>query len=204
VERYKQMIARCLKEETAFGVVLIRDGAEVGGPAIPERVGTIARIHAVEPLDDGRLNLFTEGASRFRIQSVDSESEPYLMGMVETLSDEPNGASAVDTLAERTRELFGEYFDILLNYAGVDLPGYELPDCPEELSFVLAAVVQAEMTERQSFLEMTDTGERLRKLYALLTADISRLRLAADRSEANSSMAQRLPAEWRERFISRN
>ena len=200
-ERYKRMISNCLKEERPFGVVLIREGEEVGGAAIPEDVGTIARIHAIEPLDDGRYNLFTEGTTRFRIREVHQNSEPYLVGAVETLVDEPGDPSDVEPIAERTRTLFREYFDILVQYAGVDMPGYELPEAAEELSFVMAAVVQAEVSERQSFLEMTDTAGRLRRLHSLLEGDVERLRRASDRT---TFAAQHLPAGWKDQFISRN
>ena len=41
--RYLGMISRCLKDNAGFGVVLIRDGAEVG-PATTYDVGTLASI----------------------------------------------------------------------------------------------------------------------------------------------------------------
>jgi Lon protease-like protein len=200
-ERYKKMLARCLKEEQHFGVVLIREGGEVGGPAIPESVGTVARIHAVEPLEDGRFNLLTEGTSRFRIQSVDSTAEPYLLATVETVSDDSEVHEEVGALTDETRALFREYFDILMGYAGVDMPGYELSESAEELSFVIAAVVQAEVAERQSFLEMTDTSGRLRRLHRLLTGDVKRMREAVGRT---GIVATELPASWRQAFTSRN
>ena len=33
-DRYKQMINECLNKDARFGIVLIKDGPEVGGPAI--------------------------------------------------------------------------------------------------------------------------------------------------------------------------
>lgn len=38
--RYREMVGRCLEHEEPFGVCLILDGEEVGGPATPHRVGT--------------------------------------------------------------------------------------------------------------------------------------------------------------------
>ena len=43
-ERYKSMIGDCLNQNLPFGVVLIKEGLEVGTPAEPERIGTSARI----------------------------------------------------------------------------------------------------------------------------------------------------------------
>ena len=41
--RYLDMVSRCMKDDMPFGVVLIREGAEVG-PASTCEVGTLARI----------------------------------------------------------------------------------------------------------------------------------------------------------------
>ena len=43
-ERYKQMMQDCLDSDSKFGVVLIKSGSEVGEPAIPHSMGTVAHI----------------------------------------------------------------------------------------------------------------------------------------------------------------
>src|SRR5262249_50490638 len=43
-QRYMEMEKACLRERSPFGVCLIREGREVGAPAIPADVGTLARI----------------------------------------------------------------------------------------------------------------------------------------------------------------
>ena len=53
-ERYRAMIGECRDTEQPFGVVLIKEGLEVGGPADPFMTGTSARIVRVEDMDDGR------------------------------------------------------------------------------------------------------------------------------------------------------
>src|SRR3712207_5656759 len=80
-ERYKQMIGRCLTEETPFGVVLIASGAEVGAPAVPRKVGTSARIVRAEQLEDGRYNLIAVGERRYSIEEVVQE-RPFLVARV--------------------------------------------------------------------------------------------------------------------------
>ena len=56
-ERYRSMISRCVEEKVPFGVVLVRSGEEVGGPAEPYDVGTTARVARLQRLPDGRMNL---------------------------------------------------------------------------------------------------------------------------------------------------
>jgi 1-deoxy-D-xylulose 5-phosphate reductoisomerase len=45
-QRYMDMAKVCLREGSGFGVCLIREGGEVGAPAVPEDVGCLARIAA--------------------------------------------------------------------------------------------------------------------------------------------------------------
>jgi len=67
-ERYKDMIGECLEQDVPFGVVLIKEGLEVGAPADPERIGTSTRILRSEILDQGRMNIVTKGERRFEIE----------------------------------------------------------------------------------------------------------------------------------------
>jgi ATP-dependent Lon protease len=45
----------------------------------------------------------------------------------------------------------------------------ELPADPQGLSFIVASTLEIKLEEKQELLEMTDTGERLRRLAAVLT-----------------------------------
>src|SRR5215216_2373888 len=60
-ERYKLMIGTCAVTDNLFGVCLIKEGVEVGGPAEPFEIGTVARIAEIERMPDGRMNLMTFG-----------------------------------------------------------------------------------------------------------------------------------------------
>lgn len=99
-ERYRVMVRRCLDASAPFGVVLIRQGSEVapagGDPAelAIASVGTFAEIREASRYADGRWSLLVVGAGRFRVLSVDSQAEPYLVAEVERL-DDPVGDSAV-------------------------------------------------------------------------------------------------------------
>jgi Lon protease-like protein len=175
-ERYQQMIRRCLEEERPFGVVLIRDGSEAGPPAVPQPVGTLARIHAVKWLPEGRINILTVGAERFRILDYVTDAEPYMVGLTEPVRDAPADPARLAPLVAEATALFHDYFHALLAQTGIEMPDYELPDDPEELSFVLAAVVQADLATRQEFLEMTNTAARLERERDLLEKEVPRLR----------------------------
>jgi Lon protease-like protein len=173
-ERYKLMIGRCIEEERPFGVVLIRSGPEVGGPATPHAVGTTAEISGWKRLEDGRMNLIAMGTLRFRIIEV-VRQEPYLVARVTTLLDaEPQ--PEIGPLAEEVHTTLEIYLRDL--FALLDQPYEELqiPTEPGRLSLVAAAVMQIPMSERQLLLEMTDVGVRLLQLREWLAREAEKQR----------------------------
>ena len=54
-ERYKQLISDCLNADKKFGIVLERENN------LCAKVGTMVEILDVENLEDGMMNIFTEG-----------------------------------------------------------------------------------------------------------------------------------------------
>ena len=68
-QRYMDMAKECLRENLPFGVCLIREGREVGEPALPEDVGCTARIVEWDMPQLGVLQVVTRGERRFRIRS---------------------------------------------------------------------------------------------------------------------------------------
>ena len=88
------MIRDCQEQGTSFGVIGIREGLEVGRAALPFSVGTLAQIHELEALDDGRFNLVVAGASRFRVESMSLERS-YLVGSISYLEDTRGDEAAI-------------------------------------------------------------------------------------------------------------
>jgi len=115
--RYRRMVARCLEEGGQFGVVLIRDGREVGaGASSVATIGTTAEIREAARSGDGRYQLLVVGGRRFRVTSVVTDREPYLVGDIEPL-DEPLGDPAL------ARILTGRVIEAFLRYLTLARPG---------------------------------------------------------------------------------
>ena len=172
-ERYKLMIGTCVVTDNLFGVCLIREGVEVGGPAEPFPIGTVARIAEVERLPDGRMNLMTFGTQRFRLDEV-IQREPYLVGRVVVL--EPDHELAAE-------ELVADVADRLLRYLREVRGAARLPDRAElladvdRLSYLAAATLGLPARERQSFLETGSASARLQQARDLLRREIENARL---------------------------
>jgi len=86
-QRYLDMVSRCLKEESPFGVLLIRKGSETG-PADTYNVGTLARIADWYQGSDGLLGITAIGGERFRLISSHRQDDGLAIGEVELLPQE--------------------------------------------------------------------------------------------------------------------
>ncbi|MFN2595375.1 MAG: LON peptidase substrate-binding domain-containing protein, partial [Actinomycetota bacterium] len=84
-DRFKDLIGRCIEEDSEFGVVL----AEGEGM---RSIGTTARItEVVMRYPDGRMDIVTTGARRFVVLDV-TPSDSFLVGNVQMIEDEdPDG-----------------------------------------------------------------------------------------------------------------
>jgi Lon protease-like protein len=167
-ERYKLMISECLAANRTFGIVFF-DGRSI------RSVGCMARIYRVlHRYDDGRMDILTRGEQRFFIQEF-IEEKPFMEAQVVFFDDEPAGAS------ESPAELFDHARDLLRELEDAGLPGEVLDRValsnPRDLSFAIAALDGFSHDERQRFLEMTSTAERLKKSIEALGRIAERARL---------------------------
>jgi len=172
-ERYRLMIGRCLEEGLPFGVVLIRAGREVGGPAVPYSVGTTARIRRVQRLEDGRLNILAQGERRFRILQV-RQQEPYPLAEVELLQDE-DGADPQATAA--VAQLFQRYVQLMLTTAGQWSRPRPLPQEAAALADLVAHHLAIDPRRKQALLETLSVRRRLEmegEILASLVAEAER------------------------------
>ena len=168
------MIQRCLDGDSEFGVVLIKSGSEVGEPAEPHSVGTVARIAGVNKADDGRMFLTTMGQTRFRIEKL-TRSSPYLEGRVEML-DEDRQFDLSPGEIEQIKEAIVRHMRLLLGIKGGWVREPKLPEDRVALSYFIAAALQASLAEKQALLEEPSTAKRLRAVLPLVERDVEMLK----------------------------
>ncbi|MCK5008490.1 MAG: LON peptidase substrate-binding domain-containing protein, partial [Spirochaetales bacterium] len=140
--------------------------------------GCTARITEVlKRYEDGRLDIMTVGEQRFYIVEQ-NESKSYLQGWVEFFDDE------AEELEDRDREmalrgliLHNELSRLLGTETGYDgSAATELKD----ISFVLAGSQGFSLDEKQVFLEMTSTRERIMKAVPAMGKLIERFKLTLE------------------------
>lgn len=164
-ERYKAMIGDCMRYNTPFGVSLIRSGQEVGSPADPQPIGTTTRVLRSQMLEQGRINIMTKGERRFEIVDI-TQREPHVAALVRLL-DEPVGEDFSGISSEITEE-FSRLMRNLISLTGGYASQVEIPTDPVELSYTIAANLEAPVPVRQELLEVPTAADRLNRLVPLL------------------------------------
>jgi Lon protease-like protein len=127
-ERYRLMVSRCIERSEPFGVVLIREGHEVGPLTVRvAEVGTTALIREAGRYPDGRMDIMTVGGRRFRVHGVDGDREPYLVGDVSLIEEQVGERREAQRLAALVGRRFLEYLEVLQPaLAGEDGPEIEV------------------------------------------------------------------------------
>ena len=179
-ERYRVLVRELLElpeDERRFGVVAIRSGREVGedGATALHEVGCVAQLRRVTPYDDGRFDIVTTGAERFRLTGVETD-RPYATGLVELLPDELGPADEAALLDRAVRAAFVDYVAALGQASGDEAEVPELPDSSLVLSYLVAAAVVVDLEDRQRLLAEPDGVARLRAELALLRRESTLLR----------------------------
>ena len=160
-QRYLDMARECLREDAPFGVCLIREGAEVGAPAVPQEVGCSARIASWDMAQLGVLQVVARGERRFRILERRVQADGLARASVQLL-EETDAALAEDDICVR-----------ILRRA-IDSGGEALVEPP--LRYGSAAWVGARLAEllplslesRQRLLEIDSALDRLEILRRLV------------------------------------
>jgi Lon protease-like protein len=178
-ERYRTLVADLTslppEEPKRFGVIAIREGREADEDGVRAlyQIGCTAEVRQVEPLPDGRFDLVTTGARRFRLREV-HRSRPYLTGDVEYL-DEPAGEEA-GVLAGSVGRWYRTYRDLLLAARGQPpRERAQLPADPVVLSYLVAAAMVLDLRDKQQLLQAPDASTRLRLELALLRRETTML-----------------------------
>ncbi len=152
-----------MRESSGFGVVLIRDGVEAGGPAQTFDVGTLARIVDFDQLEQGLLGITATGERRFRVVNRQVQKDGLNVGGVEWLaeSDIQSPTASIAPYAQLLEHLLPELGDLYTAVA----PRFE------DVDWVvgrLLEILPLPLPDKQLCLELDDPAKRLDMLRSLV------------------------------------
>jgi Lon protease-like protein len=170
-ERYKVLIGQCIEKDQEFGIVYY------SGEMIL-RVGCTAIITEIlRNYDDGKMDIMTVGKRRFQIKDI-LEAKEYLEARVAFFQDFNRD---IDDEMKNLIKRGIEGLKQLTNITGQEKHLLLLDSIdPETLSFIIASTHGFTLEEKQRFLEITSTQERLEKSIDSLQKIIERLKLSKE------------------------
>jgi len=162
-QRYLDMAAACMKENSPFGICLIAGGNETGKAAEPHAVGTLASIGDWEMEQLGILQITAHGGRRFRIIETRSNADNLLEATVELLAiGEP---ARVPTERQRLLPLLQR----IVNDLGPQrMPEPHRFDDAEWVGYRITEVLPIQNLAKQKLLELDDPLARLEILETFL------------------------------------
>jgi Lon protease-like protein len=161
--RYLDMVARCLRGENRFGVIAIREGAEVGAATTYE-VGTSAEIVDWQQESGGLLGILAAGLTPFRVLATRREADGLYVADVDWLN--VPAPQALPPAHAPLAALLEKLLTPLPLYRGV-VPAL---DDAVWVGGRLIELLPLELAFKQSLLETADALQRLDRLAAALAA----------------------------------
>jgi Lon protease-like protein len=164
-QRYMAMAKACLRDGAPFGVCLIREGREVGQPALPEAVGCVARIVEWDMPQLGLLQVVARGERRFRIRARRVQADGLALAGAELLDEES------DAPLDPQADLCARVLRRMVDAAPAGL--VELPRRYDSSVWVgarLAELLPLSLASKQRLLEMDDARDRLEILRRLISS----------------------------------
>ncbi len=162
--RYLSMVSHCMRNESPFGVLLIRDGKEAGS-ATTHNIGTLARITDWYQGSDGLLGITAIGEERFRLLSTTLHEDGLTIGDVQILENEPNFP-----LPEEHQEMASILAGVLEDLGRLYEPVDKHFDDASWVTSRFVEILPIDLEEKQRCLEQSDPIERLRIVRKLLDA----------------------------------
>jgi len=168
--RYIDLVRRCMRTETGFGICLLKNGTETvraGTQQTIHRTGTYANIIDWDQLPNGLLGITVEGSSKFNIDECWLAETGVLTANVTFSENDSVGKQTIpidedfDALAQLLQNLEShplvEQKNLVIDY-----------DNLWDLGWRLAELIPVENTTKQDLLELDDPWERIENIEQLV------------------------------------
>jgi len=162
-QRYLDMAANCMRENSPFGICLIANGGETGLAAEPHMVGTLATIGNWEMEQLGILMITAQGGRRFRIIESSVGPDNLLTASVELLAD-----VVPATLPPARKRLLPLLRRIVSDLGNERIPEPHRYDDAEWVGYRITEVLPIHNLAKQKLLELEDPLARLEILEKFL------------------------------------
>jgi ATP-dependent Lon protease len=199
-EKSIKLVKKAYRGDKTIGVVA-QENSKLEEPGIEDiyKIGTVAKILKMLVLPDGNTTIIIQGQRRFKVKEIVS-SEPFFTAKIEVLQedftdlDKKESKALIQTLKDSAQKILKLNPDIPQE-ANIALTNIESPSF---LTHFLASNLNAEVTDKQSILEVNKGSDRITRLLELMDKDIQMLKL---KQEIHSKVHSDINQEQRDYYL---
>lgn len=171
--RYLDMIKKCLREKTEFGVIsIMKDQEDEDSPLTFSQIGTLAQIEDFDPVQPALYMTKSFGTQRFRLLNSSQNSNGLWVGEVALLDNDP--ATPIAEEHQGVAKLLNEIISViqsenLLGDAPFKKP-FKVDDCGW-VSNRLAELLLISLAQKNHLLAQTNPRIRLDLITEIIEDD---------------------------------
>jgi ATP-dependent Lon protease len=139
-------------------------------------VGTVGTILQLLKLPDGTVKVLVEGGQRIRIKKVE-EIEGFLKAEIEELKDETQHTEELDALARAVMAQFEQYVKLNKKIPPEVIVAVNQIEEPAKMADTIASHLALKIEEKQELLELSNTADRLERIYGSMEGEIGVLQV---------------------------
>ncbi len=161
-QRYISMVKNCVKQDSGFAIVLLREGGEVGAPSAIHEIATYGKIVDWTSLENGLLGITVEGEERVRIRATRLQPDDLLVGELESLPEQ-------DIPNSRQIMVYTHLLQQLQDHPLQQRTGLEVDySNPIKVIWALCQLLPFTTAQQQTLLDCDDARQCLQALDAML------------------------------------
>jgi len=164
--RYLDMMKRCLRENSPFGVVSILDNKPIDSDASAlanfSNVGTLAKLEEFDPIQPALYMTKSYGTQRFHVLDIKQESDGLWMGQIELIDADP--AIPLPKEHEKVAALLHEIISIIKSEGLLGDDAFIIPENLDDCGWVsnrLAELLPLPPAQKNHLLAQSNPRIRL-------------------------------------------
>jgi Lon protease-like protein len=164
--RYLDMMKRCLRENSPFGVVSILDNKPVDSDASAlanfSNIGTLAKLEEFDPIQPALYMTKSYGTQRFHVLNMKQETDGLWMGQIELIDADP--AIPLPKEHEKVAALLSEIIAIIKSEDLLGDNAFKIPENLDDCGWVsnrLAELLPLPPAQKNHLLAQSNPRIRL-------------------------------------------
>ncbi|MDX1348145.1 MAG: endopeptidase La [Thiomicrorhabdus chilensis] len=152
--------------------LVTQKSAELDVPSLEDlySVGTMANILQLLKLPDGTVKVLVEGVQRFKLLSLNHETNVLMGDIAEFVSEEASEADTV-VLVRALKESFVKYAELKKKIPSEVIASVKKEEVPDRLVDLVSANVNLKVSEKQALLELVAVNERLERMLTVVETE---------------------------------